>query len=112
MNCDPLPRPALIEHLKQAPSGSSWREFLEPFLAGLPATQGDLIMMLMEESRGAWAVLLAQQPGTALFIGNAVSGTVAALATMGWKVTVADPSPDERSGVLPRTSLLGACCSP
>lgn len=94
MNCAPLPRPAVTEHLEQAPSGSSWREFLEPFLADLPATQGDLVMMLMEESRGAWAVLLAQQPGTALFIGNAVSGTVAALATMGWKVTVADPSPE------------------
>jgi len=94
MTSKPMPEAALAKHLAQAPRPSTWREFLEPFLAGLDSPTGDRIMMLMEESRGAWAVLLAQQPGTALFVGNAVSGTVPALAILGWQVTVADPSPE------------------
>ena len=94
MTSKPMPEAALARHLAQTPRPSTWREFLEPFLAGLDSPTGDRIMMLMEESRGAWAVLLAQQPGTALFVGNAVSGTVPALAILGWQVPVADPSPE------------------
>lgn len=91
---DPLPQSGLRAHIQGIDPSISWRTFLEPYLGSLSPVQGDRIMMLMEESRGAWAVLLAHPLGTALFIGNAVSGTVPALARLGWLVVVVDPSPE------------------
>ena len=88
----PIPASHARVFLAQPVPGSAWRDLLEPLLVRMPVEAADRTMMLLEESRGAWAVLLPGPPGRALFIGSALSGTVPALAALGWRVVVADPS--------------------
>jgi aminoglycoside phosphotransferase (APT) family kinase protein len=71
--------------------GASWRPTWEEFLRELPEDQADALMLLAKEGRGAWTCLLNGNGGRALFLGNALSGTVVALAAAGFEVTVMDP---------------------
>ena len=70
----------------------SFKTRLELLVYELPPAESDALMMLMKESRGAWALLLSAAKGRALFIGDALSGTPLALGTLGFQVTVVDPS--------------------
>ncbi|QDV09029.1 hypothetical protein Poly30_45850 [Planctomycetes bacterium Poly30] len=70
----------------------SFKTRLERLVHELPPNESDALMMLMKESRGAWALLLEAAQGRALFIGDALSGTPLALATLGFQVTVLDRS--------------------
>lgn len=70
----------------------SFKTRLELLVFELPPAESDALMMLMKESRGAWALLLEAASGQALFIGDALSGTPLALGTLGFQVTVVDPS--------------------
>lgn len=63
---------------------------LETLVFDLPAGESDELMMLMKESRGAWAMLLGVADGRALFIGDGFSGTPVALGTLGFDVTVVE----------------------
>ncbi|MGD2017472.1 MAG: hypothetical protein PVJ89_05115 [Planctomycetota bacterium] len=85
--------PALAEALARF-EGDAERPFkarLERLVRELPAGESDALMMLMKESRGAWAMLLERAGGRALFLGDGFSGTPVALGTLGFDVTVASP---------------------
>jgi hypothetical protein len=90
----PVPASHARVFLAKPLPGSAWRDLLEPLLVRMPREHADRTMMLLEESRGAWALLLPSAPGRALFVGSALSGTVPALAALGWRVVVVDPSLD------------------
>ena len=62
-------------------SGTPFKRRLETLVFDLPAGESDELMMLMKESRGAWAMLLGRSSGRALFLGNGFSGTPVALGT-------------------------------
>ena len=70
-----------------------YKASLERLLLELDEDGADALMMALKESRGAWALLLGSKPGVALFLGNALSGTIDALATLGWSVVVGDTEP-------------------
>lgn len=70
----------------------SFKTRLEILVHELPPRESDALMMLLKESRGAWAVLLEAAGGRALFLGDALSGTPVALATLGFQVTVLERS--------------------
>lgn len=81
-----------LEKLHALAGELSFKTRLEILVYELPADQADSAMMLLKESRGAWGLLLEAASGNALFLGDAMSGTPIALATLGFKVTVMDRS--------------------
>lgn len=90
----PLPHGALDRFFAATASGSGYREAFEALLLELEARDADRLMQLVREARGAWHPLLHETRGTALFLGNALSGTTTALANNGFLVTVLDPCPE------------------
>ncbi len=87
----PLERGELDRISEILDGGAPWRSTWEEFLRELPAERSDALMLLVKEGRGTWSCLLAGSGGQALFLGNALSGTVIALAAAGFAVTVMDP---------------------
>jgi len=85
---DPLDAGALERSLASLDRGQPWKEALEALLLDLASEDADALMLAIKESRGAWLPMLRGEPGTALFVGNALSGTSVALAQAGWRVTV------------------------
>ena len=87
--------PALMEALARfhraggGADGLPFKGRLEHLVRDLPPAESDALMMLMKESRGAWAMLLEGAGGRALFIGDGFSGTPVALGTLGFDVTIA-----------------------
>ncbi|MEM8709543.1 MAG: phosphotransferase [Planctomycetota bacterium] len=81
-----------LKCLVKAEGRATFKGRLERLLYDLPPDESDALMMLLKESRGAVALLLDQAHGEALFVGNAMSGTPLALATLGLHVTVVDTS--------------------
>lgn len=75
-----------------ARSPAGYRRALEDLLSDVSEDTSDALMMLMKESRGAWGVFLGAGAGRLLFCGNALSGSVVALATLGFDVVVVDRS--------------------
>jgi len=73
--------------------GRPFKRRLEHLVLELPAGESDELMMLMKESRGAWAMLLGGRRGRALFLGSGFSGTPVALGTLGHEVTVVEQEP-------------------
>jgi SAM-dependent methyltransferase len=71
-----------------------FRESLEALLPTLETVAADRFMQLLGEARGAWFTVLASAGGDALFLGNALSGTVPTLARTGFRVTAIDVSPE------------------
>lgn len=74
--------------LARLDAGTPWRRALEGLLLDLPYPEADRVMQLLREARGAWVHLLAGRGGPALFVGDPLSGTVAALARAGYDVVV------------------------
>jgi hypothetical protein len=71
--------------------GWSFRRSLEALLLELDTQQSELLQLCLREGRGAWLTLLTAQGGQALLAGNALSGTITALALHGFQVDVLDP---------------------
>jgi SAM-dependent methyltransferase len=95
---DEEPRPLRSADLSSAfearAAGQTYVSALEAVLLALDVVGSDRLMQILGEGRGAWFALLGAKPGAILFLGNALSGAVAALAQTGWTVTVVDRSPD------------------
>ena len=87
----PLASGALTQFFQATSAGAGYREAFEALLLGLDTHTADRLMQLVREARGAWHPLLHDVRGTALFLGNAYSGTITALANNGYMVTVVDP---------------------
>lgn len=94
---DEEPRPATREALARALSaldaGAPYKAALEGLLLDLDEDDAEELMLLHEESRGAWLPLALSGGGEALFVGNALSGCVPPLAMLGFRVTVLDDDP-------------------
>lgn len=97
----PSPAPELRAAMETAAAaaaaGRPYKAALEGLLLDLDADTADVLMLAIREGRGAWLPLLLDQDrdahaprGRALFLGEAVSGTVTALAHLGWDVVVVD----------------------
>jgi len=71
-----------------------FRESLESLLTNLGTIEADRFVQILAESRGAWFTMLAATGKQALFLGNALSGTVPTLACAGFRVTALDVSPE------------------
>lgn len=87
----PLPTGALDRFFAATGAGVGYREAFERLLLELEPRSADRLMQLVREARGAWHPLLHELRGSALFLGNALSGTITALANNGFAVTVLEP---------------------
>lgn len=74
-------------------AGTPFRDAFEAALRELPPDDANRWMLLHREGRGAWYPLLRASGGTALFLGNALSGSWVPLANNGFEVTVLEPDP-------------------
>jgi len=81
---------AMLQALAALDLGTDWKTVLEELLLELESGAAEELMQLIREGRGAWAPLLSGKVGSALFIGDARSGTVVALARCGYSVTSVD----------------------
>jgi aminoglycoside phosphotransferase (APT) family kinase protein len=87
---------------------TTFRAALEELLLALPLDRAERLMQTLREGRGAWIPLLGAAGGRALFVGNALSGTSAALARAGFEVAVADPVDERRRfGAVRDVALAG-----
>jgi len=84
---------ALEAALPDMESGAPFKAVFERVLRELEDAQADRLMLLVRESRGAWAPLLESAGGRALFLGEPASGTPVALANLGFRVVVAARAP-------------------
>ncbi len=87
------PSAALWAAVERGQAGLAYKRNLERLLQDLLPERADEHLMLRQEGRGAFLLLLEGPPGHALFVGDALSGTVSALAGLGFRVTVCDPHP-------------------
>lgn len=69
---------------------TDYKSTVERLLLELDEDRAEALQLLTDESRGAWGFALTAPPGLALLVGNAVTGTAVALATLGWRVVVLD----------------------
>lgn len=90
---EPLDAEQLAPMLARLDAGADFKAELEALLLAIPLERAELLMLLLREGRGAWQLLCEAGGGDALFVGNAFSGTVQALAACGFDVTVVDRSP-------------------
>jgi SAM-dependent methyltransferase len=90
----PLERSDLDAALRSLDAGAEFKATLEGLLLALPAERAERLMLCMREGRGAYLPLLATRGGRALFCGNALSGTAAALGRCDLELTVVDESPE------------------
>ncbi|MFT6361825.1 MAG: hypothetical protein ACJAZ8_000219 [Planctomycetota bacterium] len=69
----------------------AWRETAEEWLLSLSSLDSARLAQVLRPSRGAWLLSVeTPEPGTALLIGNSLSGTTIALARLGWQLTLVD----------------------
>lgn len=95
----PLERGDVQPMLAALARGTDWRTALEALLLGLPLERAERLMQLSREGRGAFLPLLREPPDgneapRALLVGNALSGTLVALARAGYRVVALDPEPE------------------
>jgi SAM-dependent methyltransferase len=100
---DPLTCDELAPALAALEAGEDFKSVLEALLLRIPLEKAELLMLILREGRGAWHLLCEAPGGTALFIGNAFSGTVQALAASGYAVTVCDSSAERLAFCAHRT---------
>ncbi|MEM9379956.1 MAG: phosphotransferase [Planctomycetota bacterium] len=89
-----------------ARSEGPFKRRLERMLLAVEPAVADAVMLLLKESRGAWALLLGRSNGSALVCCNALSGTPVALATLGFRVTIVDRCPRRLRFALDRAKAL------
>ncbi len=88
----PLPPGGSQPFFQALAEGSSSGAALGKLLDSLAPDVSEELTNLLRETRGLWVHRLATREGTALFCGNALSGAVVALSSLGFHVTVLDPS--------------------
>lgn len=112
----PMEADALAHALVALDSGTSYKVALEQLLFDMQDEGSDGLQLLLKESRGAWTPLLSSGGGSALFLGNAVSGTVPPIAYAGFDVTLAERNTDRlrfalarSEAYVPGTTRIVAC---
>lgn len=103
----PLQPGDLDETLLRLEAGADYKTELEQLMLRLPPDRASRLDLVLRESRGAWAPLARRGHANVLFVGNALSGTVLALARSGWKPTVLDTSPERLRYARARDAGLG-----
>ncbi len=107
---------ALAAALDRDRSSQAFKSNLEQLLLELPPEEADAFALLLDAGRGAWVPLLQSNSGSALFIGDACSGTAVALAHLGFEVLRVDTCPlrlafadlrDRSLGRVGRSLLVG-----
>lgn len=88
----PLELGELQPFLERLEAGEAFKEVLEALLLAIPIEKADHLGLILREGRGSWLPLLRSSGGRALFIGNALSGTVHVLAGLGFRPHVYDVS--------------------
>lgn len=92
----PAPLPAqdgpLARALERLEAGAAYKATLEAMLLEMERGHADRFMQLYKEGRGAYGLLLEHRAGRLLFVGNAISGSLVALARLGYAVTALDVS--------------------
>ncbi len=97
---------ALRAAVLRAERGLDYKRNLEKLLQDLVPWRADEHLMIGQEGRGAFLLLLERSGGQALFVGDALSGTVTALAGLGFRVHVCDPDPDRLAFARVRDAAL------
>jgi hypothetical protein len=87
--------------------GASLRTAWERYLLDAAPERAESAMLLYREARGGWWPLVRGGPGSAVILGNALAGTAAALATVGFEVTVVDPRPHRLEFLEARMAAAG-----
>ncbi|MDE0895832.1 MAG: phosphotransferase [Planctomycetota bacterium] len=102
-------RAALLAEAEPPTKQRAWRETIEEWLLDLPAPEAAQLAQLLRQSRGSWLLQIdTPKTGSALLIGNSLSGTALALVHLGWQVTLIDNCADR----LAIAKLRAACLSP
>jgi aminoglycoside phosphotransferase (APT) family kinase protein len=81
----PLRSGELEPYLERLEAGEPFKAVLEALLLDLPIEKAEHLGLILREGRGSWLPLLRSRSGRALFIGNALSGTVHVLAALGFR---------------------------
>ncbi|MFT5049679.1 MAG: SAM-dependent methyltransferase [Chlamydiales bacterium] len=83
-----MPTSPLRDALAQLGKGTPYKLAFETLLVDVDEQRSEELMLLHNESRGAWVPLVTSTSGRALFLGHPLSGTVPPLADAGFDVTV------------------------
>lgn len=89
----PLRNGDLDGYRRRRGAGAPFKDNYEALLRELPAEVADRLTQLQKESRAAWLFELPRGE-QALLVGNALSGLVQPLASVGFQVTLLDPWAD------------------
>ena len=92
----PVRRQELASTFPAQEKGEPYIATLEELLRRLEVVPSDRLMQILGEGSASWLSILEATSGDALFLGNALSGTVPALSAAGFEVTVLDTS-EERA---------------
>jgi len=82
---EPLEAGKLAPYLARLEAGEDFKTVLEELMLDVPLTVAEHLGLVMREGRGSWIPLLHSSGGTALFVGSGFSGTVHALAALGFR---------------------------
>lgn len=105
----PLAEGDLRAYRARKAEGLPFKANYEALLRELPPDRADRLTQLQKESRGAWLFEIPRGPH-ALLVGNALSGVVQPLASVGYGVSLLDPSPDRAELALDAAeSTVGGC---
>lgn len=104
----PGDRASLARALARARAATPFQELLEELLRELTPADADALMLRIKESRATWTLLSGARGGRALFVGDPLSGSVAALAFLGFDVCVADADATRGAFSALRGGTLGA----
>ncbi len=83
-----------------------YKALFERLLLALSPDRADAVQMLMAARNGTWAMMLQTPPGRALYLGSALSGTVTALATLGWRIVCGGTDADHLALAARRDAAL------
>lgn len=86
--------------------GEPYREVVERLLCAVREDAAERLLQLLREGRAAFLPLLRLRGGSALVVGNALSGTAVGLARAGFAVTLADASPERLAFAAHRARAL------
>lgn len=85
---------AIRRALSALADGASYKLAFESLLVDVSERRSEELMLLHNESRGAWVPLLSTRVGRALFVGHPLSGGITPLASSDLDVTVCFPDFD------------------
>lgn len=108
---EPLAAGQLEPFLTRLEAGEAFKPVLEDLLLSVSLEVAEHLGLVLREGRGAWLPLLRSSGGRALFIGNALSGSVHVLAALGFRPHIYDVSEERlRFEVFRCLALTGVRC--